>query len=800
MHPIRATRMTWEMALDQAVQNGLNLITMYVFWSAHQPFPDQPYQWSLVDPLLQTSTSDKTETGTYFQEWELADAIASCARRGLFVHIRIGPYVCAEYSYGGIPEWLPLSVDNLRMRRLDPAWMQAMEMYVANITAYLSQHQLWATQRGPIILAQIENELGEETTGYMQDNKVSEKHQTSASNTTTPSHSSIQEYANWCGSIAAKYIPEGVVLTMCNGLSANNTVDTHNGDSQFIGWLEHYGDNGRIQIDQPALWTEDEGGFQLWGEESGNPVDYFWGHTARYMTKRALQWFARGGCHLNYYMVRFSFCLFVFSCCTVYLSVSTQIYSKRDVLTQLFVCFHQWWGGYNRARMAAAGILNAYATDTVLCSSGQRHQPKFDHFQAMHTALADVSDVLMASPSALFNNKSVDVLSGGTWKPGDYQTMFVYRLSHRQQMREVMFVENNADTKCTVRVHVKALKEPLVFDISPDSAVMIVDGNMRFDSGLIDPNANAYVRREQSESVQLLNWSFWSELIEEAPDSALSAPHPIEQTDLAVSLHSSSDYAFYRTSFDLEDELETSSWCIQTQKGNGIIVFVDGTYIGSAENHEHSEGDVSVNIVSQRRLLKGNHTLSILSVSFGYHNLIGRWTAKVGAKQKGITGQVSLISPQLYDGRLNLDDGRTWTSDSGLKAGPTQIVQSGNSFYFGNLPLWSSTNFFAPHQYDATKVGLFVKLTDGRGNFFLNGIDLGRFWNITRGETDMLSMTSYFLPPDFLLPGKKMNSLVFFNEFGQWFKRPTMFLSWLEPSEQSAYFPDEVDYESSCVF
>jgi hypothetical protein len=26
-----------------------------------------------------------------------------------------------------------------------------------------------------------------------------------------------------------------------------------------VEWLENHGDSGRIQVDQPALWTEDEG-------------------------------------------------------------------------------------------------------------------------------------------------------------------------------------------------------------------------------------------------------------------------------------------------------------------------------------------------------------------------------------------------------------------------------------------------------------------------------------------------------------------------------------------------------------
>jgi hypothetical protein len=285
LHPVRATPGTWELALDQVVQNGLNLVTIYVVWAAHQPLAHSPLDWS-----LQTKNNN----------WTLADAIRSCARRGLFVHIRVGPYDCAEYSYGGIPEWLPLQHPTMRMRRFDPDWMEAMEGFVATAFSYLTEHQLWAQQGGPILLAQIENELGSEDGLFMQDSS----NQNSSSTGESSSSPTVQDYADWCGAMAARHAPDGVVLTMCNGLSANNTILTYNGDFTLVPWLERHGDTGRIQLDQPALWTEDEGGFQLWGEDSAHPTDYFWGHTARQMASMSMKWFARGGTHLNYYMVR----------------------------------------------------------------------------------------------------------------------------------------------------------------------------------------------------------------------------------------------------------------------------------------------------------------------------------------------------------------------------------------------------------------------------------------------------------------------------------------------------------------
>jgi hypothetical protein len=152
---------------------------------------------------------------------------------------------------------------NIAMRRPNRAWMIKMKSFVSDTVTYLTANNLWAYQGGPIVLAQIENELGGEVDASSEHlvminshNRVvdeeSESHYTSELRNAT-----LQDYADWCGSLAAELAPE-VVWTMCNGLSARNTISTFNGNSG-VEWLENHGDSGRIQVDQPALWTEDEG-------------------------------------------------------------------------------------------------------------------------------------------------------------------------------------------------------------------------------------------------------------------------------------------------------------------------------------------------------------------------------------------------------------------------------------------------------------------------------------------------------------------------------------------------------------
>jgi hypothetical protein len=293
LHPARHTRSTWTRAVDMAVLNGLNMITLYVMWSSHQPFFSssnsslrfdrfgwlRPFQAAAHEEEEDGPSSlDRTRRAVAADddaiiEWSLAESIRIASERGLFIHLRVGPYVCAEYAYGGIPEWLPVMEPDMDMRRFNPKWKQWMHHYVSQLVQYLDRHKLWSYQGGPIIMVQIENELQQDDNDDNGDidseNVGTTKTSTLPQSFTGAANSSatLQDYADWCGALVESLIPPGVVATMCNGLVAPNTIETFNGDWQSAEWLRREGNSGRIQVDQPALWTENEGtdDRQKWG-------------------------------------------------------------------------------------------------------------------------------------------------------------------------------------------------------------------------------------------------------------------------------------------------------------------------------------------------------------------------------------------------------------------------------------------------------------------------------------------------------------------------------------------------------
>lgn len=149
--------------------------------------------------------------------------IAKIKALGLFVNLRIGPYVCAEWSWGGYPYDLA-QIPGVTTRSSNAQWEQWMRTFVLNITREF--RDAFADRGGPIVLAQIENEL----------------------------HTSDQAYVDFCGELATE-TGTAIPWEMCNGDSASNTINSCN-SGDCTGFIEENGQNGKVLITQPGLWTE----------------------------------------------------------------------------------------------------------------------------------------------------------------------------------------------------------------------------------------------------------------------------------------------------------------------------------------------------------------------------------------------------------------------------------------------------------------------------------------------------------------------------------------------------------------
>jgi hypothetical protein len=472
-----------------------------------------------------------------------------------------------------------------------------------------------------------------------------------------------------------------------------------------------------------------------------------------------------------------------------------------------------FFGSYNRAHQAAGGITNFYASEAALCSSGERHQPKFSHYAALHAVMRDIAPTLLAAPTALWRSMKVKTMNkNGNWTEGKKQRAFEYDAStvdgidHRN-MKHIMFVENDANEQVVIQLITpsKWSLSTREFSMAPTSSLVLIDGMMAFDSARIDPQTMSF-KRETIESSRLLDWSCWSEPIgaSRADEMVWRSRSPIEMTRLNVGSAVFSQYAWYETTVNTSERLDDVQLSIESQRSNGLLIFLDGDFVGDVEDHSHVyEGDWMM-VVNISSLSSGNHTLSILSESFGYSNLIGRFgNSRTGPKTKGITGDVLL---SVGRGRTNfsLVDGREWFSFAGLH-GETSLdkVRDRGQRQLGRsdvpaIPAWYSALFDTP-TYNPSNERLFLEIVSGRGHLWLNGRDLGRFWNITRGETLVLTQPYYFLPPDYLRYDGTLNELVIFDVFGSEHADKTRLVLSSIISSENPNFKDEVSYPSACI-
>ena len=136
MHYPRVPRAYWRDRMRKMRAMGLNTLCTYVFWNLHEPAPGR-FDFS--------------------GDLDLAAYLRTAQEEGLNVILRPGPYVCAEWEFGGFPAWL-LKEPGLKVRSTDPRFLEAARRYLRRVGQEVADLQ--CSKGGPIILVQVENEYG----------------------------------------------------------------------------------------------------------------------------------------------------------------------------------------------------------------------------------------------------------------------------------------------------------------------------------------------------------------------------------------------------------------------------------------------------------------------------------------------------------------------------------------------------------------------------------------------------------------------------------------------------------------
>ncbi|XP_039847812.1 beta-galactosidase 1-like [Panicum virgatum] len=238
----------WPDLIRKAKEGGLNTIETYVFWNGHEP------------RRRQYNFEGNYDIVRFFKEIQHA---------GMYAILRIGPYICGEWNYGGLPAWLR-NIPGMQFRLHNDPFEREMETFTTLIVDKMKDAKMFAGQGGPIILAQIENEYGN-IMGELNNNQ------------------SASQYIHWCADMANKQ-KIGVPWIMCqqNHHVPHNVINTCNG-FYCHDWFPN-----RTGI--PKIWTENwTGWFKAWDKPDFH-------RSAEDIAFAVARFFQKRGSVQNYYM------------------------------------------------------------------------------------------------------------------------------------------------------------------------------------------------------------------------------------------------------------------------------------------------------------------------------------------------------------------------------------------------------------------------------------------------------------------------------------------------------------------
>lgn len=136
MHFARVPEQYWRQRLQMIKAMGMNAVATYVFWN-----------WQETAPGVWNFSGDH----------DLAKFVKIAGEEGLFVILRPGPYVCAEWEFGGFPWWLQ-KTPGLVMRTENQPFLDSCKLYLDKLASQVKDLQV--TKGGPIVMVQVENEFG----------------------------------------------------------------------------------------------------------------------------------------------------------------------------------------------------------------------------------------------------------------------------------------------------------------------------------------------------------------------------------------------------------------------------------------------------------------------------------------------------------------------------------------------------------------------------------------------------------------------------------------------------------------
>lgn len=136
MHYPRIPKEYWEHRIKMAKALGMNTICLYAFWNSHEQTPDN---------------------FDFTGQNDIAEFCRIAQKHDMYIIVRPGPYVCAEWEMGGLPWWL-LKKKDIQLRTNDEYYLERVRKFLGKMGEQLADLQI--SRGGNIIMVQVENEYG----------------------------------------------------------------------------------------------------------------------------------------------------------------------------------------------------------------------------------------------------------------------------------------------------------------------------------------------------------------------------------------------------------------------------------------------------------------------------------------------------------------------------------------------------------------------------------------------------------------------------------------------------------------
>lgn len=760
VHYFRAPRESWHEILLKAKRCGLNTIDTYVAWNMHEP-----------------------EEGTYrfSGDLDLDYFISLAGELGLYVIMRPGPYICAEWDFGGFPAWL-INKEGVRLRTYNKPYLEYVDRFFDKLVPIFAARQ--ATRGGNVILVQVENEYqeryGSEGIRYM-------------------------EYVR--DGLRSRSIDVPLITCAGSVSGAIECVNSHN-PAELMPWLKER------QPDMPLFSTEFwSGWYDLWGSAHN-------GRSPEDLMRATFDIMAVGGAGYNYYMY---FGGTNFGYTPMYLQTTS--YDYDAAISEAAGCSDNYFAAKSAAYFAqsfADVLTNAPqpAGDPAQLAPGVRTLERAsDRGRIVFVQNVNSKQVTVqlepddgAIPEITVPaNHTVPFVFDYAFSDGsvlNWCTGTILTIQDDGSARAVIVVYGEANTSGQIgltvagKSHTLELAFPqgdsvgkstvgnvVVLSMNKEMAARtyLCESNMgnhivcgphfvrnlaRTDSSIVveadftpgkhtcyifgpeaEMETEVEVARDRPELPALTGW-----LMRDEPLDIGGTDKNWQTTDKPVSMialgNGSNAYGWYRTAFD--SETEKTATLSFADCADRLTLFVNGGRVGTSQappEDRKGKWAATFNVHVQQ----GRNTVLVLADNLGLAK--GDWQIgrPMETEKKGIWDDVTLGDDEKplmgwqFLGRLKGEREGWYLPDSQANIRWLPLDETDDNAG----PRWFKTEFQLPQRLLDTRLPLRVAMDRmGKGVIWINGHNLGRYWNVG-------PQYDYYVPHEWL---EKHNLLVIVEE------------------------------------